>query len=132
MEIPSSPAIAPRVKPSSRKSPTARRLNSKENRLLVLGRRATPLGGLILFFFSTELTASSFMLTLHLTLECQPFIRLTRSHDLVVSTLWPLGRPCFQRRPSSQRQPHAHRRQRMASPNRHGGVWIPLLSAELA
>src|SRR5687767_8613000 len=87
MEIPSSPAIAPRVKPSSRKSPTARRLNSKENRLLVLGRRATPLGGLILFFFSTELTASSFMLTLHLTLECQPFIRLTRSHDLVVSTM---------------------------------------------
>jgi len=43
-----------------------------------------PLGGLFLFFSATT---SSFMLPLHLSLECQPLSCLNQSHDLVVSTL---------------------------------------------
>jgi hypothetical protein len=39
--------------------------------------------GLFLFFFATTF---SFMLTLHLSLECQPLSCLNQSHDLVVST----------------------------------------------
>src|SRR5437899_5633116 len=84
--MPSSPAIALRVNPSSRKSWTARFLNSSENRLVVLGRRATPLGGLG-FFFSTSLV-SSCMVTLHSLTECQPLFRLDWSHDLVARTVF--------------------------------------------
>ena len=85
--MPNSWAIAPRVKPSSRKRPTARRLNSKENRFDVFGRPPpSPLGGRGAFFTSLLALLLSFMLTLHLMVECQPFLRSSRSHDLVART----------------------------------------------
>src|ERR1700733_12728853 len=70
------------LNPSSRCSRMALSFSSAVNRRALFAPPA-PLGGLFLFFSATT---SSFMLTLHLSLECQPLSCLNQSYDLVVST----------------------------------------------
>src|SRR5208282_2919270 len=70
------------LNPSSRCNRKALSFSASVNRRAQFAPRAT-LGGLFLFFSTPT---SSFMLTLHLSFECQPLSCLSQSHALVVRT----------------------------------------------